>query len=253
MSLAQALRHFAAQRAAWRVPVDLAQRATWFAARRVFGPRHFELAGRRYPYLVHPYVLDNERAVEVPIALAALDDAIESARLKNGRLRVLEVGHVLSAYADLRRRPSADGEPIVQEHVIVDKYEKAAGVLNVDIVDYRPDRPFDLVLSVSTLEHVGRDEEPRDDDKALRAFSQLRTLLAPGGTGLVSFPVGYHPRLDAAAKDGALGDVELTYLERCDRLWNRWREAEVDRVLIRRYGDSFPCANGLVIVGFGAN
>ena len=29
---------------------------------------------------MHPYVLDNERAVEIPIALAALDDAIESAR-----------------------------------------------------------------------------------------------------------------------------------------------------------------------------
>ena len=51
------------------------------------------------------------------------------------------------------------------EHDIVDKYEKKKGIINQDIVDYKPDKKYDLIISISTLEHVGWDETPRENYK----------------------------------------------------------------------------------------
>lgn len=252
--LGQALRSFAGRRSPWRVPVDLAQRVAWFVCRRLFGPRSFELGGRRYDYFVHPYVLDNERAVEIAIALDEIDSAIEAARRAGRHLRILEVGNVLSSYADLVARGAAGGleagPAAVAEHVVVDKYERAGGVLNVDIVDFWPDKPFDLVISLSTLEHVGIDETPRDDGKALRAFDHLRALLAVGGQGLVTIPVGYHRRLDQALGDGELLADRVEGLARTGRFYNGWRENSLLQTLDRGYGSPYPCANGVVVVRF---
>ena len=35
-------------------------------------------------------------------------------------------------------------------------------MLNLDVLDLDDLGPFDLIVAVSTLEHVGRDESPRD-------------------------------------------------------------------------------------------
>ena len=71
---------------------------------------------------------------------------------------MLEVGNVLGHYVPV-------------EHLVVDKYEQAPGVLNDDVADLDLGRQFDLVLAVSTLEHVGLDEETRDPDKPRHARS----------------------------------------------------------------------------------
>ncbi|MCI4349614.1 MAG: hypothetical protein L3J93_05300, partial [Thermoplasmata archaeon] len=107
--------------------------------------RTFTLNGAAFPYFDHPYnhTWANERRVEVPLALARL-------RALGGG-RCLEVGNVLSHYAN--RSP---------DWTIVDKYERAEGVVNVDFLEFAPRTGFDLVLSVSTLEHIGWDEQPRD-------------------------------------------------------------------------------------------
>ncbi|MEO1366780.1 MAG: methyltransferase domain-containing protein, partial [Acidobacteriota bacterium] len=175
----------------------------------------------------------NERTVEIPIALDAV------ARLSADKPRILEVGHVLQPYADVPR-------------TIVDKYEEAPGVLNVDIVDYAPPERFDLILCLSTLEHVGLDEEPRDPHKALAAYRHLQTLLAPGGELLVTLPAGYHPELDGALADGELGGGaghRTTALERHGR-FNQWRECTIADALARPFGSRYACANGLVIVSW---
>jgi len=155
----------------------------------------FELDGQRHRYLYHRYKLSwlTERAVEVPVAQAEVD------RCAGGR--ILEVGHVLGHY-----RGNA--------HVVVDKYERAPGVLNLDVLDLGDLGPFDLIVAVSTLEHVGHDESPRDPGAAPRAVAALRKRLAPGGRLLVTIPAGYNPAFDAAIAGGEIPTRSLTALQR---------------------------------------
>jgi len=167
----------------------------------------FTFSGDRYPYRFHPYKWSwlTERAVEVPIAQAIVD--------RHAGQRILEVGNVLSHY-----RP--------QSHVIVDKYERQPGVLNRDVLDLDDLGQFDLVIAVSTIEHVGW--EPRDPDKALEGLRRLEGLLAPGGRLVVTVPVGYHAGLDAALGSGAFQFTRAAALRRVGQ--TRWREALPEEV-----------------------
>ena len=154
-------------------------------------------------YLVHPHnsTWRNERAVE--IALAA--DFLE----RHGTGTGMEFGNVLSHYNLARGWP------------VVDKYEQRPGVINVDILDYRPRTALDCLVSVSTLEHVGWDERPREDDKAIRAFHHLRAMLAPTGQMLLTVPMGHNTPLDAAILAGELPVERQMTLVRQDGRWRR--------------------------------
>ena len=142
----------------------------------------FELGGRRYPYLFDRYKRTwlTERAVEVPVIGALVD--------RHGDGRVLEVGHVLGHYRD-------------GHHIVVDKYERAPGVLNRDALELADLGRFDLIVAISTLEHVGWDELPHDPSKATRAVQALRAMLAPGGRLELTVPAGYNPSFDAALRE----------------------------------------------------
>jgi SAM-dependent methyltransferase len=157
----------------------------------------FTLDGEEYPYLFHRYKATwlTERAVEVPVVQRMVDR-------EPGR--VLEVGNVLSHY-----RP--------QEHLVVDKYERAPGVVNRDVLELEDMGRFDLIVAISTLEHVGWDEEPRRPEAALEALNALRGLLAPGGRLVMTHPVGYNPHLDAAFRDGAIRLARVAALRRSRR------------------------------------
>lgn len=175
----------------------------------------FELMGRRYAYLYHRHKLTwlTERAVEVPVAQAIVDGAAGK--------RVLEIGNVLSHY-----RP--------QTHLVLDKYEQAPGVLNRDVVDLDDLGQFDLIVAVSTLEHVGWDEAPRDPDKPLRAIDALRAALAPGGRLVITAPVGYNPALDAAFRSGHAGLSRAAAMRR-EPGTARWRELAPDEAWTTPY------------------
>ena len=43
-------------------------------------------------------------------------------------------------------------------HDVLDKYEKGNNVINDDVVSFSTEVKYDLIVSVSTLEHVGWDE-----------------------------------------------------------------------------------------------
>ena len=138
--------------------------ASYATAAQSHRRRTFIFAGDTYRYHAAMYnrTWTNERTVELPVALGAI------ARLPHGR--VLEVGNVLAHY----------GAPA---HTVVDKYETADGVLNLDILDYRDERGFDLIVSISTLEHTGFEEEVDEPDKPARVVRHLAGLLTPGGRG----------------------------------------------------------------------
>lgn len=189
--------------------------------------RTFSFAGREHAYCdhLHNRTWRNERCVEIPIVKAEVD--------ARPGARVLEIGNVLGYY---QRYP----------HDTIDKYEPHPGGWNEDIVDFRTDRPYDLVVSVSTLEHVGFDEEVRDSDKVLRAVEAVRRLLAPGGVAVVTLPLGYNPSLDEHLAAGRLRFDRVGYLRRVNAA-NRWVEASADDVRGAAYDLSLPSANALVV------
>jgi hypothetical protein len=187
----------------------------------------FEFRGERYGYLYHRYKFTwlTERAVEVPIVQAIVDGHA-------GR-RVLEVGNVLSHYR-------------AQDHLVIDKYERSPGVLNRDVLELGGLGPFDLIVAVSTLEHVGWDERPRDPDRAIQAMVGLRSLLAPGGRLVVTVPVGYNRAFDAAFRTGAVPLREAAALRRVGP-GTSWQQVSPTEVWSSPYDFLLYRANGLFI------
>ena len=187
----------------------------------------FAFGGEEYTYLYHRYKFTwlTERAVEVPIAQALVD--------RHRGARILEVGNVLSHYRE-------------QDHLVVDKYERRPGVLGRDVLDLADFGPFDLVVAISTLEHVGRDEEPRDPGKAVEAIHALRSLLARKGRLVLTVPVGYHSNLDRALQGGHVPVARLRALRR-DRLGPHWREVPADTVWGAAYDFLLYSARAVVV------
>ena len=134
----------------------------------------FVFRGRVFPYFYSFYhaTYANERAIEIPIMMGIVEENLAK--------RILEVGNVLSHYFDF-------------EHTIVDKYEVGEGVINEDVAEFRTGTKYDLIVSISTLEHVGWDEVPRDNSKIFRAVSVLKSLLSAEGMMIISVPVGQNP------------------------------------------------------------
>lgn len=155
----------------------------WFYGR--FRSRNFEFHGRKLDYCYHSYNRSwrTQRALEVPIARTFVEryDAEET----------LEVGNVLRHYLDV-------------SHEVVDKYESGEGIRNVDILAYDPKEPYSLVLCLTTLEHVGVDEEGASDEKAVDALRHLTELVAPDGELLVTTRLGYNDALDEAIEEGVV-------------------------------------------------
>jgi hypothetical protein len=201
------------------------------AVRRRRGSRRFSCDGDSYEYLIHPgnRTWRNERTIEVPIALEAL--------AHHRGQRILEVGNVLSLYTTV-------------EHDVVDKFDES--VKAVDIVDYSAD-PYDFIVSVSTVEHIGWDEDMRvgrdrvgDPGKVARAIEHIAGLVKPGGEMLVTFPLGYNPALDELVRDGRLPFGRVRVMKRVGDD-NQWREADLATVGDPTYDFKRMRANVLVV------
>lgn len=201
--------------------------ALWIR-RRLMTPGYFSFQGARYEYFWHAYneTWRNERAVEVALILPILEDA-------RGK-KILEVGNVLSHYHEV-------------QHTVVDKYERDEGILNLDIIDFETDEKFDLIISVSTLEHVGWDEEAKEPDKIPRVLKHLKGMLARDGTLVATMPLGHNPYLDAMLMKDALTFDDLHFMARVSNM--KWREASLSEVRNSRYDYPYRAANALA-VGF---
>ena len=146
----------------------------------------FFFHGRRFRFFIHWYnhTWDNCRRYEIPVFLYYFNKVFAGQR-------ILEVGNVINHYR------------AVYDHVVVDKYERSLGVINEDIIDYRPEKKFDVVLSCSTLEHVGFDEPLKDPLGFKKAVDNIMVnVLKPGGVLICSVPIGYNPGLDRVLEEG---------------------------------------------------
>jgi len=201
---------------------------------RFRGGRSFGVKGKTLPYLAraeraYNSAWRNERAVEIPI----FQDIIAGYEPS----QMLEVGNVLSYYGSI-------------SHDVVDKYETSPGVQSVDIVDFEPGRTYDLIISISTLEHVGWDEDPKEPGKVQRAIDHLRRLLSPTGRLVFSVPVGHNLELDAMFATAALPRTSLVCLKRS--LGNTWQEAPWHAIANNRYNYWTPTATAIVVATLGA-
>jgi len=197
---------------------------------RRFKSASFTARGVVYQYFYHAYnqTYCNERAVEIPIVWSIVQRVPPE--------RVLEVGNVLSHYFPTR-------------HDVVDKYERVPRVQNVDVVDFRPTQPYDLIVSISTLEHVGFNEQPLEPEKPWRAIRHLQSCLSPQGRLVITIPVGFNPHLDRMLQEGRIPLDDPLYLRRISSD-NRWREATWEDIRGARYGDPYRNGNGLVVATF---
>ncbi|MEM5792868.1 MAG: hypothetical protein QXY45_00710 [Candidatus Aenigmatarchaeota archaeon] len=181
--------------------------------------------GKEYFYFYHMYnyTWRCERSVEIPIVWDFVSKS-------NGS--VLEVGNVLSHYFPV-------------SHEIVDKYEKGHGVINKDIIDFKPNKKYDLIVSISTIEHIGDDEEPRNPDKILKVLGHLKSLSSNKGKIVLTFPLNYNKDLDKFIKKGEIKFDELYFLKRSSR--NEWVETDMKDAFTKKYGKEFYGANAVGI------
>jgi hypothetical protein len=184
------------------------------------------LLGESYHYFDTYKTWLGERVVEIPIVM-------EMVRKYQG-MNILEIGNVLSHHFQF-------------SHDILDKYEIVNGVMNEDVIDFKSEKKYDLIVSISTLEHVGWDEKPRDVMKIPRAIENLETLISSrGGTIIITLPLGYNLALDKLLEEGIIEFSKQYNLIRISK-GNEWKEASWDDVKHAKYHTPFPFANGLLI------
>jgi hypothetical protein len=191
----------------------------------------FSVLGESLPYEFSRYNHSflNERTVEISIARWFM--------AQNGAGRTLEVGNVLTHYG-------------FTGHDVLDRYETIEGVMNLDLVEFSPAEPYDTTISISTLEHVGWDEVPREPQRVIGGFDALRRATRPGGSSLVTMPLGYNSVLDEAIGSGRIQMPRQSGLVRVDKE-NHWVEVSVEEALTRQYGSPYPNGNA-VYVGLDA-
>jgi hypothetical protein len=198
----------------------------------------FKAGGAWYRYFCHTYndAWENERTVEVPLVVKPL-----RAAQRRGQ-SILEVGCVLPHY-------------MKADWTVVDKFERWPGVLNVDIADFMATgHTFDLIVSISTFEHVGFDEDLRarrersaDADKLRDVILGLRDhCLAAGGRLVATVPIGYNPALDVLLFEGALPFETCRFLVRWSR-YNLWKEVPAAEARGVAYGAPYSCANAICL------
>jgi len=208
-------------------------------------PATFSFNGAELPYFRHQYngAWANEKCVEVAVVYERTRQSSPEA--------TLEICNVLSHYYPVR-------------HAVVDKFEAGAGVVNEDVVDFQPPRKYDLIVSISTFEHIGFDpypdgagqrREPLDHWKVMRALGLLRGWLATGGEAWVTFPLGYNPTLDDAWENRILGFDDEYCMRQTIPAFGTWEEgghpvweqvARQDAVIPRPYDGGTVVAFGVV-------
>ena len=191
----------------------------------------------------------DERVVEIPWVLARL-----------GGKRALEVGY---AYA----------EPSYLAALVQAGFDELTGVdlataevpgLRAVQADVRElpfeDRTFDLVLCVSTLEHVGADNTgyglAAEDDGASRltALRELRRVLAPDGRLLITVPCGEPEDYGWFRQDDVRGWTRLftqagffvEEQEAYELSADGWRTAPELETRGLRYGERGPAASAVL-------
>jgi SAM-dependent methyltransferase len=191
----------------------------------------------------------DERVIEIPWVLA---------RLRSGR--VVDVGYAFAEPAYL----AALLEAKVGELIGVDLAEADVPGMETVKADVRelpfPDGHVDQILLVSTLEHVGADNERyglgagRDPHGIGTALRELRRVLRPDGSLLVTVPVGEPEDYGWFVQEDVRGWTHhfvrtgffVEELELYESTAEGWRASPAFRSAGVRYGERGPAASAVL-------
>ena len=188
---------------------------------------YFDYNDHKLEYFHHPknLVWTNERSIEIPIIMDYLK--------KSSAQNILEVGAVLPHYY-----------PQLQ-HDVVDKFEKMVGVINEDVITFHPQNKYDLIVSISTLEHVGFEDDLRDSEGILKALNNLKeNCLAEKGRMVITLPLGYNKDVDWYLFNKRLGFSQEYYFKRKNvlNIWEKIKSEEAKKIKFSGFS-----AQGIVI------
>ena len=182
------------------------------------GRSFFTFQGRSYHYFYHSYntTWNNPRIVEVPLIWKLVQE--------NRGKRILEIGNVLRHY-------------FPYPHDVVDLYEKYLDVINQDIIAFHPANKYDLVVSISTFEHIGYNEnESNNPEKLLKAINNVvNDVLAPGGRFVFTVPLGENTAMEEFLASGIIEFTALNCLRRIAAKGNHWREISWNDILTSEF------------------
>ncbi|HET7568197.1 MAG TPA: methyltransferase domain-containing protein [Gaiellaceae bacterium] len=206
--------------------------------------------GPARPRLLAAPAWSDERAVEIPWCLARYA----------GERRVLDVGYAFAEPAWLAGLLALGAAELTG----VDLAAQAVPGLRSVVADVRDlpfrDGAFELAYLVSTLEHVGRDNEvyavdaPREEEGDAAALRELRRVLASDGRLLVSVPTGVADdqgwQIQRPPEEWVERFEAAGFLVYEDELYVRgedgWRSATPDEAREARYGGG-PGAGAVLV------
>ena len=229
--------------------VALLDGAVAFAAAERRGPRG--VRGPARPRELHAPAASDERAIEIPWCLARYDE--ES--------RVLDIGYAFAEPAYLAGLVALGAAELagadLAEADVPGLSPIAGDVRNLPVAD----GAFELVICISTLEHVGRDNEVYEIDAAREehgdeaTLRELRRVLAKDGRLIVSVPTGQHDdqgwQLQRTPDDWVAVFERAGFLVYEDELYVRsadgWRSATLEEAQGARYGVGGPGAGAVLL------
>jgi len=117
---------------------------------------------------------------------------------------ILEVGNTLHQY-------------IGGYHLCVDQFDPEQRVIQKDILGFEAFGAFDLVISISTIEHIGYDttyhgNEKKEGWRAVQATRHCYNLMRDGGSLLATWDIGANPFLDLAIEQKVIPFGSYYYL-----------------------------------------
>ena len=179
----------------------------------------FRFNGNQYEYFKHQYnrASENMRTLEVPIINEYL-------RHRSAFDDILEIGNVLSHYG----KTTWD---------IIDLNE---GPIQRDLMTWEPQIRYDLIVSISTVEHINA--SPED------IIQKIRSLLTLDGKAIITLPTGYNPKWDKSLLSGELDAGVVGCMERVNDE-NLWEECSLWDAVKKPYRQgSYTWSEAMVVL-----